>query len=58
VLQFAGAGFPPAIVYRRGAFSEYASGGPPLGIMAGLFWDLGESERPRLSGTPAEGARP
>jgi acetylornithine deacetylase/succinyl-diaminopimelate desuccinylase-like protein len=29
-----------------------------LGAMAGLFWDLGESERPPLSRTPAEDARP
>jgi sigma-B regulation protein RsbU (phosphoserine phosphatase) len=38
-VQFAGAGFPPALVYRRGAFAEYASGGPPLGIMAGIAFE-------------------
>jgi len=43
-LQFAGAGFPPALVYRRGAFSEYASGGPPLGIMAGIAFEQHEVE--------------
>ena len=38
-MQFAGAGFPPALVYRRGAFSEYQSGGPPLGIVAGIAFE-------------------
>ena len=38
-VHFAGAGFPPVMVYRRGAFAEYASGGPPLGIMAGITFD-------------------
>jgi sigma-B regulation protein RsbU (phosphoserine phosphatase) len=41
-VQFAGGGFPPVLVYRRGAFSEYASGGPPLGIMAGIEFDQHE----------------
>jgi phosphoserine phosphatase RsbU/P len=41
-IQFAGAGFPPALVYRRGAFAEYASGGPPLGIMAGIAFEQHE----------------
>jgi len=38
-VQLAGAGFPPALVYRRGAFTEYPSGGPPLGIMAGIAFE-------------------
>jgi len=38
-VRFAGAGFPPVLAYRRGAFAEYASGGPPLGIMAGIAFD-------------------
>jgi sigma-B regulation protein RsbU (phosphoserine phosphatase) len=38
-VEFAGAGFPPALVYRRGVFSEYGSGGPPLGIMAGIAFE-------------------
>jgi len=41
-VQFAGGGFPPVLVYRRGAFTEYASGGPPLGIMAGISFDQHE----------------
>jgi sigma-B regulation protein RsbU (phosphoserine phosphatase) len=43
-VQFAGAGFPPVLVYRRGVFSEYESGGPPLGIMAGVAFDEHEVE--------------
>ncbi len=43
-VQFAGAGFPPVMVYRRGAFSEYASGGPPLGIVAGIAFEQHEIE--------------
>ena len=43
-LQFAGAGFPPALVYRRGAFYEYASGGPQLAIMAGIAFEQHEVE--------------
>ena len=43
-VQFAGAGFPPVLVYRRGAFSEYESGGPPLGIMAGIAFEQHEVE--------------
>ena len=38
-VHFAGAGFPPVVVHRGGAFTEYASGGPPLGILAGLAFD-------------------
>ncbi len=41
-VQFAGAGFPPVLVYKRGTFSEYASGGPPLGIMAGIVYEQHE----------------
>jgi sigma-B regulation protein RsbU (phosphoserine phosphatase) len=41
-VRFAGAGFPPVLVYRRGAFSEYASGGPPLGIVAGIAFEQHE----------------
>lgn len=33
-VRFAGAGFPPVIVHQGGAFAEYRSGGPPLGIVA------------------------
>ena len=43
-VQFAGGGFPPVLVYRRGTFGEYASGGPPLGIMAGIPFDEHEVE--------------
>lgn len=38
-VRFAGAGFPPVLVYRRGEFDEFASGGPPLGIVAGVAFD-------------------
>ncbi|MET0229848.1 MAG: SpoIIE family protein phosphatase [Rhodanobacteraceae bacterium] len=38
-VQLAAAGFPPALVYRRGTFTEYPSGGPPLGIMAGIAFE-------------------
>lgn len=38
-VHFAGAGFPPVIVRRAGIFTDYASGGPPLGIMAGLAYE-------------------
>ncbi len=31
---FAAAGFPPALLHRDGQFTEYLSGGPPLGIVA------------------------
>jgi sigma-B regulation protein RsbU (phosphoserine phosphatase) len=43
-VQIAGAGFPPVLVYRRGAFTEYASGGPPLGIVAGIAFEQHEIE--------------
>jgi sigma-B regulation protein RsbU (phosphoserine phosphatase) len=38
-VQFAGAGFPPVVVHRAGEFSDYLSGGPPLGILAGIVFD-------------------
>jgi phosphoserine phosphatase RsbU/P len=38
-VRFAGAGFPPVLAYRRGTFAEYASGGPPLGIVAGIEFE-------------------
>jgi sigma-B regulation protein RsbU (phosphoserine phosphatase) len=38
-VRFAGAGFPPVIVQRDGVFTDYASGGPPLGIMPGLAFE-------------------
>ncbi len=30
---FASAGFPPALLYRHGAFEEFGADGPPLGIL-------------------------
>ena len=33
-VDIAAAGFPPAMLYRRGEFTEYLSGGAPLGILA------------------------
>lgn len=38
-VRFAGAGFPPVIVRRAGTFTDYPSGGPPLGIMTGLVYE-------------------
>ncbi|MEO7063253.1 MAG: SpoIIE family protein phosphatase, partial [Dokdonella sp.] len=38
-VQFAGAGFPPVVVQRGGEFTEYLSGGPPLGILADVSFD-------------------
>ena len=38
-VQFAGAGFPPVIVQQGGAFTDYASGGPPLGILPGVAFE-------------------
>ncbi|MEO7326037.1 MAG: SpoIIE family protein phosphatase [Dokdonella sp.] len=38
-VQFAGAGFPPVIVHRAGEYTDYASGGPPLGIIPGLVFE-------------------
>lgn len=41
-VRFAGAGFPPVIVQRGDAFDEYASGGPPLGILPGVVFEQRE----------------
>jgi sigma-B regulation protein RsbU (phosphoserine phosphatase) len=38
-VQFAGAGFPPVIVHKGGAFTDHASGGPPLGILPGVTFE-------------------
>ncbi|WP_348057538.1 SpoIIE family protein phosphatase [Dokdonella sp.] len=38
-VHFAGAGFPPVIVRRGGVFTDFPSGGPPLGIMTGLVYE-------------------
>ncbi len=38
-VQFAGAGFPPVVVHRDGEFTEYLSGGPPLGILAAVTFE-------------------
>ena len=38
-VRFAGAGFPPVVVHAHGRFAEYASGGPPLGILPGIAFD-------------------
>lgn len=38
-VHFAGAGFPPALLHRDESFTEYASGGPPLGILPGIEFD-------------------
>lgn len=38
-VRFAGAGFPPVVVHRDGAFAEYRSGGPPLGIVADAVFE-------------------
>ena len=38
-VEFAGAGFPPVLMHRHGRFAEYASGGPPLGILPGVAFD-------------------
>ena len=38
-VEIAAAGFPPAMRYRRGEFTEYLSGGAPLGILAGMSFD-------------------
>ena len=39
VVRIAAAGFPPALLHRDGAFIEYPSGGPPLGILPGVTFD-------------------
>lgn len=41
-VQFAGAGFPPVIVHRAGEYIDYASGGPPLGIIPGMVFEQHE----------------
>ena len=38
-IEFAAAGFPPAMLYRRGEFTEFLSGGAPLGILAGMTFE-------------------
>lgn len=38
-VEFAGAGFPPALLHGNGEFSDYRSGGPPLGILSGEHFD-------------------
>lgn len=38
----AGAGFPPVLLRRGGGFTEFPSGGPPLGILTGIAY--GETE--------------
>lgn len=38
-VEIAAAGFPPAMLYRHGEFTEYLSGGPPLGILAGMTFE-------------------
>jgi sigma-B regulation protein RsbU (phosphoserine phosphatase) len=38
-VRIAAAGFPPALVHRDGEFTEYPSGGPPLGILPGVAFD-------------------
>jgi phosphoserine phosphatase RsbU/P len=38
-VEFAAAGFPPAMLYRNGEFTEFLSGGAPLGILAGMTFD-------------------
>ncbi len=38
-VTLAAAGFPPALLHRDAAFIEYPSGGPPLGILAGMTFD-------------------
>jgi sigma-B regulation protein RsbU (phosphoserine phosphatase) len=35
-VRFAAAGFPPALLHRNGEFTEFLSGGPPLGILPGM----------------------
>ena len=34
-VEIAAAGFPPALLHRHGEFTEFLSGGAPLGILAG-----------------------
>lgn len=39
VVEFAAAGFPPALLHRGGEFTEFLSGGAPLGILPGMSFD-------------------
>ena len=41
-VHIAAAGFPPALLHRRGEFTEYLSGGAPLGILPGMTFDGNE----------------
>ncbi|MBL0163500.1 MAG: SpoIIE family protein phosphatase [Xanthomonadales bacterium] len=38
-VDIAAAGFPPAMLYRQGEFTEFLSGGAPLGILAGMSFE-------------------
>ncbi len=38
-VQIAAAGFPPALLYRGGEFTEFLSGGAPLGILPGMTFE-------------------
>ncbi len=38
-IEFAAAGFPPAMLYRDGEFTEFLSGGAPLGILSGMAFE-------------------
>ncbi len=38
-VEIAAAGFPPALLHRHGEFTEFLSGGAPLGILAGETFD-------------------
>lgn len=38
-VQFAGAGFPPVVVHAAASFTEFPSGGPPLGIVPGIVFE-------------------
>lgn len=38
-VEIAAAGFPPALRYKDGEFTEYLSGGAPLGILPGMSFE-------------------
>jgi sigma-B regulation protein RsbU (phosphoserine phosphatase) len=38
-VHIAAAGFPPAMLYRCGEFTEFLSGGAPLGILSGMTFE-------------------
>ncbi|HET9031372.1 MAG TPA: SpoIIE family protein phosphatase [Dokdonella sp.] len=38
-VEFAAAGFPPAMLYRDGEFTEFLSGGAPLGILSDMKFE-------------------